>query len=193
MSRSVIGQFLSPSDLHVWSGHVASLCGLSVTGLILCGPMEVVTQLCALFSAISTISGLPMQSWSWSYCEVHLGGVFLSRFIGTLTRGKPDAKRLQKPSPPLKFFLYPVFAPQQRSRTAGQQDSVCYITLLFRFVDLIKSGDNVRIDERNQENIHRFICEPIKKLLPSDSYKSYDVPWHSGGLATDKTLQTEVW
>lgn len=64
MSRSVIGQFLSPSDLHVWSGHVASLCGLSVTGLILCGPMEVVTQLCALFSAISTISGLPMQSWS---------------------------------------------------------------------------------------------------------------------------------
>jgi len=124
MSRSVIGQFLSPSDLHVWSGHVASLCGLSVTGLILCGPMEVVTQLCALFSAISTISGLPMQSWSWSYCEVHLGGgvpvPFYRDSNQRQTRCEKTAKTISTPKV-LSLSSLCAAAAQQDSRTAGQR------------------------------------------------------------------------
>ena len=61
-----------------------------------------------------------------------------------------------------------------------------------RFIDVEDNGGKAVVNRENLQKIDKFIADPLSRCLPSDSRSMYVVPWHTGGITTDVSQQTQV-
>lgn len=48
------------------------------------------------------------------------------------------------------------------------------------------------VNKSNLDKIQRFIADPIAKVVNAQSRREYNVDWHTGGIPTDVSKQSQV-